>query len=105
MFCVGMSQSFNAAKKEVDKKRRRRVHFLKQLFGNLRSDVSLLTIDCFSCISQHLKNLFNLLNHSKVYLKIPAPKQMVGFSGHVICLIRSPGFGILYQTGAGFPKY
>ena len=29
---------------------------------------------------------------------------MVGFSGSVICLIRSPGFGILYQNGGAIRK-
>lgn len=52
-----MSQTLNAAKKEVDKNRRRRALFLKQLFCNLHSHVSSLTIDCFSYISQHLKIL------------------------------------------------
>ena len=51
-----MSQTLNAAKKEVDKNRWRRALFLKQLFCNLHSHVS-LTIDCFSYISQHLKIL------------------------------------------------
>lgn len=52
-----MSQTLKAAKKEVDKNRRRRALFLKQLFCNLHSHVSSLTIDCFSYISQHLKIL------------------------------------------------
>ena len=48
---------FKSSKEGSRWNRRRRARFLKQLFCNLHSYVSSLTIDCFSYISQHLKNL------------------------------------------------
>ena len=58
-----MSQSLNAPKKEVaDKKRRRRVRFRKQLFCNLHSDFSLLTIIIMYCIPvSYIINVFIFL--------------------------------------------
>ena len=58
----------------------------------------------FSTSPKSQLDVFNLLNYSKEKYALRYPKEMVGFSGSVICLIRSPGFGILYQNGGGIRK-